>query len=416
MPFTGNAVVVTGVGAVASNGLNAKEFYKNCINGITGISKSNIMKEFSYDSEYVAEIMLQENLRWESKFKRIGEMACDEMLLDAGLDVNYIKSLEEKTVFAMASANVGSLRVEPQLRYKFGKSREALSYELNDYSKDNILDFNSVDSVYYFCEKLGIRGIALNVNAACASGTLAIGEVVKMIQSGKTTLGVAAGIDVLSDLSLSGFNSMKNMSDEPCRPFDKERKGITIGEGAAFIMLEEETHAKNRGAKIYGRILGVSSMNEAYHVTAPNPNGEGALWCMNHAIENKNFNKEQKLYINTHGTGTTANDAMEIKAMEKFAENNQVGHIWFSSTKSMIGHCLGAAGSLEFVCSVIGLHEGRMPISISVKDAVDYNSERLTLVRDPSLSVNYDMFISTSYAFAGNMVAICVEKCRGYGD
>jgi 3-oxoacyl-[acyl-carrier-protein] synthase II len=404
-------VVVTGVGAVASNGMNSKEYFESCARGISGICPSPIMEEFHYMTSYVGEVRIDKTLRWEAKFRKIGELACDEMMKDAGVTKENIENLGERTVFSMASANVGSLRLEPQLRSKYKIDTQGVSYEMNNYENNNsILDFNSADSYYHFSDRMGIRGMVLSSNAACASGTLAIGEAVRLIKAGYADVAVAAGIDILSDVSLAGFDCMSNLSKEPCKPFDKNREGITIGEGAAFIMLEREDYALKRGAKIYGRIVGFSSMNEAYHVTAPNPNGEGAFLCMHNILKKSENIQEKCIYINTHGTGTIANDIMELKAMEQLAQEYSLNHLWFSSTKSMIGHCLGASGSLEFVCSVIGLYEKRMPISISVETPIDFNTNKLTLVTDQEKSRPYDMFLSNSFAFAGNMASIGVEK------
>ncbi|BCJ93200.1 beta-ketoacyl-[acyl-carrier-protein] synthase II [Anaerocolumna cellulosilytica] len=405
------SVVVTGVGAVASNGMDSKEYFKNCALGITGICPSRIMEEFHYMTTYVGEVQLEKPLRWEAKFRKIGELACDEMMKDAGVTKEDIEDLGERSVFSMASANVGSLRLEPQLRLKYKIDTEGVSYEMKEYEKNNsILDFNSADGYYHFSERMGIQGTIISSNAACASGTLAIGEAVRLIKAGYADVAVAAGIDILSDISLAGFDCMSNLSKEPCKPFDKNREGITIGEGAAFVMLEREEYAIKRGAKIYGRIVGFSSMNEAYHVTAPNPNGEGAFLCMDNILKKSANIQDKCIYINTHGTGTLANDSMELKAMEQLVQKYSLNHLWFSSTKSMIGHCLGASGSLEFACSIIGLYEGRMPISISVDTPMEFNSDRLTLVTNQEKSRPYDMFLSNSFAFAGNMASIGVEK------
>ena len=406
------SVVVTGVGAVAPNGKNARDFYQNCISGVTGIRESSVMKDFNYMTKYAGEIVTDKPLRWESKFREIGERACADMLEDAQISKEYIEKLKERAVFSLASANLGSLRLEPLLRIKYGFDYTGITYDPGEYIKSNcsMLDFNSADCFYHFSNILGISGNVMGVNAACASGTLAIGEAVRMIETGRADMAVTAGIDVLSDLSLAGFNSLENLSTTPCKPFDINREGITIGEGAAFIMLEREDLALQRGAKIYGRIFGFASMNEAYQVTAPDPSRKGAFFCMNKVLEKIKGLQGKSLYINAHGTSTSVNDAMEIKAMELLSQTHKTDHLWFSSTKSMIGHCLGAAGSLEFVCSVIGLKEGTMPVSISVENPMEYDNKIMTLVTDKSKSRQYDLFLSNSFAFAGNMACIGVEQ------
>ena len=405
-------VVITGLGVVAPNGNNVEEFYQNCINGVTGICESDILKEFSFESKYAGEVHIGEDLRWEAKYRKIGDMASEEMLKSARMTKGDIEKFDVRTGFCIASANIGSLRLEPQLRFKEGldinQSKEDI--DLLKKRESDILDFNGTDCVYYFADKLGIGGPVISVNTACTSGTMAVGTGYRLIKSNQADVVVAAGIEVLSDLSLSGFNSMLNLSSNTCRPFDKGHNGITIGEGAAFVMLEEEESAIKRGATILGRVFGYTTANDAYHVTSPDPTGKGALWCMEQTLKNRKCNKDEKLYVNTHGTATKANDSMELKALVELQENNDINHIWFSSTKSMIGHCLGASGIIEFICSIKGLAHGKMPVSISAEDKVEFDESKLTLVRDQSESVPYDYFISNSFAFAGCASSIGVEK------
>lgn len=405
-------VVITGLGVVAPNGMNVTEFYENCTKGITGIKKSKILDEFSYSTKYVGEVSLQEDLRWEAKFKKIGNLACDEMLKDSGLSRDDIESAGNRAAFCMASANVGSLRLEPQLRYLAGLNIDSSKKDLSYISelKNVVYDFNSTDYSYYFCNKLGVQGAVYSINAACASGTMSVGTGYRLIKNNQADIVIAAGIDILSDLSLAGFNSMLNLTSKPCCPFDKKHDGINIGEGAAFLMLEDAESAVKRGAKIYGKIFGYTTSNDAYHITAPDPTGQGALWCMKKTLESRKSNKDEKLYVNTHGTSTKANDSMELKALEDLQSSSGIDHIWFSSTKSMIGHCLGASGNLELVCSVKGLADGKMPLSISVDDKMDFDESKLTLVTDEADSVPYDVLLSNSFAFAGNSSSIGVEK------
>ena len=405
-------VVITGIGAVAANGMNVDEFYINSIKGISGIATSSIMKDFDYMTEYVGEIKLEYNARWESKFKMIGTMACNEMLRDSGLTSADIEQLEERAILCMATANVGSLRLEPQLIMKNQYNIEGCNYKLSEFKKNNmdVLDFNSSDCFFYFADLLGVRGAVLSSNVACASSTTAIGEATRMIELGKADVAIVAGIDVLSDLSLAGFNVLNNMSIKPCKPFDKKRSGITIGEGAGFILLESEEYAKKRDAKIYGVILGYATLNEGYHVTAPDPSGDGVKRCLDILYEKGDIGDTNCLYINTHGTGTVVNDAMELKGIEKFLQDKEFDKVYFSSTKSMIGHCLGASGALEFICSVKGLVSGAMPLSISVDEAMNFDADKLVLVDTKEKSKAYDAFISNSFAFAGNMVSILVQR------
>jgi len=405
-------VVVTGIGAVAANGLNVSEFYSNCIEGITGIAKSRIMDDFNYMTKYVGEVKLDEELRWESKFKKMGTMACDEMLADAKINKDDIAALDDRAILFMATANVGSLRLEPQMRKVHNHSINGCNYELNFFEKNNMakLDFNSSDCYLYFADRLGINGAVASSNVACASSTSAIVDATRLIELGKIDLAVIAGIDVLSDLSLIGFTVLNNLSAEPCKPFDKNRAGITIGEGAGFILLESEEYARKRNARIYGKIKGYVTLNEGYHVTSPNPSGEGVKKSFDVLNKNKAIENTECLYVNTHGTGTSINDSMELKGIEDFLKDKKMNKVYFSSTKSMIGHCLGASGALEFVCSLKGLECGKMPLSVSVDDPMDFDTDKLELVDTTEKSRSYDAFISNSFAFAGNMASVLVSK------
>lgn len=407
-----NGVVVTGMGAVTANGLNVSEFYSSCVEGISGIAESQIMNDFDYMTKYVGEVKLNDNSRWESKFKSIGTMACNEMLADASITKKDIESLGDRAILFMATASVGSLRLEPQMRKIHNHNIDGCNYELNFFEKNNmeILDFNSSDCYFYFANRLGIQGSVFSSNVACASSTSAIVDASRLIELGKIDMAIVAGIDVLSDLSLAGFTVLNNLSVEPCKPFDKNRSGITIGEGAGFILIENEEYAKKRRAKIYGKILGYVSLNEGYHVTSPNPSGDGVKKCFDLLNKNNAVVEAECLYVNTHGTGTVINDSMEIKGIEKFLQDKEMNRVYFSSTKSMIGHCLGASGILEFICSLKGLECGKMPLSVSVNEPMIFDKRKLELVDSKEKSKSYDAFISNSFAFAGNMASVLVGK------
>lgn len=405
-------VLITGIGVITANGHTAQQHYEHAIKGVNGIEKTSCLEDFDYMSSYAGEVKLDQPLRWEAKFKKLSEIACKEMLEDANMTSEDIASLEERGILCAASANVGSLRLEPQLRVKHDIHVDHCDYEHEQLKKHDmsVLDFNSSDGFLYIRDMLGVQGATMAVNAACASGTLAIGHGAAMIQTGRSDVAVVAAVDVFSDLSFAGFHALANLNSEPCKPFDKNRNGINIGEAAVFILLEEKTHALNRNAKIYGEVSGFACLNEGYHVTAPNPTGEGAITCMSAVYAKRNQKSLKSVYVNTHGTGTVPNDQMEIKALEAFAQKNEIEQVYFSSTKSMIGHCLGASGTIEFACSTMGLKYGKMPISIRVDEPIDYDQSRLTLIDASDKSCEYTAFISNSLAFAGNVASVMVEK------
>lgn len=396
-------VVVTGVGVVTSHAENAGGFLNAVTKGISGIRKSGILSQYGYATEYCGLIDKDPSERWEEKFHRIGTQAIRELLDDAQIRPDEIRSLGSRTAYFLASASLGSLRMERLLKKRATQGE--------DLYEEKALDGNSSDCCFYFKEQLGIQGPVFKVDVACASGMVAIGEAVQLIQAGAADLCVSSGIDVLNDLTLSGFNSMNNMDPEPCRPFDQSHNGITIGEGAGFVLLESLQHAKERGAKIYGRITGYVSGNDAYHVTAPDPSGDGAFYCMNEVLRQWGKTPEQ-IYINTHGTATRQNDEMEMLAIERLVKEFGFSRLVFSSTKSMIGHTLGSSGMLEFIASLLCMGKNVAPVSISVATPMEYDTSRMYLHTDPEERIFYDGFLSNSFAFAGNSACIGAEIYR----
>lgn len=402
MDLSNREVVVTGIGVVTSNGVNASEFQDAVIHGKMGIKKTPILELFPYSTSYGGWIDDGINDRWEERFIRISRNALDQALNDAKLTKKDIQSLDEMASLYLGSANLGSLKIERQLSERFERNLPL----------EDPLDFNTVEAIFDLVNRSGVRGKLCQVDAACASGKIALGEAFRSIQQGEAALCVVGGTDVFSDLSLTGFDAMNNLDDSPCKPFDKNRNGITIGEGAAVVILEERDRAEARGAKIYGKIFGYHTANDAYHVTAPDPTGQGAAHCMEEVIKEWDSMKSV-LYVNTHGTATKANDEMELKAMEIIQQTFQFERIYFSSTKSLIGHTLGASGLIEFIASVLALEKEKFPVSISVTKPMEYDEEHLTLVTEEMPSHHCNAFISNSFAFAGNSATIGFEKIGG---
>lgn len=392
-------IVVTGVGIVTSNGNNAKEFQEAVIEGKMGIKECPIFEDFSYSTKYGGWIDDGVNDRWDGRFSRLSRISLDEAMADANLTSEEISSLGHRAELYIGSANLGSLKLEKQLRGKWS----------GKISPDAPLDFNTSDITFDLSSRSGTRGKICKVDAACASAKIGIGEAFRSIQQNRADLCIVGGVDVFSDLSLSGFDAMNNLDSTPCKPFDRDHNNITIGEGAAFLVLEEKKRAKNRGAKMYGRIFGYHTSNDAYHVTAPDPSGEGAAFCMTKVLEEWD-NKDRILYVNAHGTGTHANDSMEVLALEVVQEKFAFDKIYFSSTKSLIGHTLGASGLIEFIASLLALEKGKMPLSISVKNPMDFNRDRLELVLSGTEYPICRAFVSNSFAFAGNSASIGYEK------
>lgn len=210
---------------------------------------------------------------------------------------------------------------------------------------------------------------AFTVSTACASGTDAIGIAARRILTGKADIMIAGGVDVLSDFSIAGFHVLQALTSDKVRPFDKNRSGLAVGEGAAFVVLESKSHATLRGARIYARVMGYASRSDANHLTGPHKEGRGLADAISKALLDAGIKPHEIGYINAHGTGTVYNDLMETKAIKK-ALGAEAYSVPISSTKSMLGHSFGAAGAIEVICCILSIINGVIPptINFSEKD------------------------------------------------
>jgi 3-oxoacyl-[acyl-carrier-protein] synthase II len=222
-------------------------------------------------------------------------------------------------------------------------------------------------------------------------------------------IAIAGGSESLSEVTFGGFNSLRSVDEGYCRPFDLNRKGLSLGEGAAFLILEEEEHARRRGIKVHAEIRGYGISGDGQHMTAPDPEGKGAARAMQQALQDGGINPEEIDYINAHGTATPANDAAETKAVKKLL-GDRAGKVPVSASKSMIGHCLGAAGALEAVATVLAVRDDRIPPTIHYQTPdpecdLDYvpNQAREAVVKAA---------LSNSFAFGGNNTALVFGKWK----
>jgi len=254
-------------------------------------------------------------------------------------------------------------------------------------------------------ERHNLDGPRLSISTACASGTDAIGIAARKISGGKAEVMVAGGADVLSDFALTGFHALRALTETKVRPFDRNRSGLALGEGAAFLVLESEHHATERGAKIYGRILGYSSRLDAHHLTAPHREGRGLTDAVRQALVEASLGSEGIGYINAHGTGTVYNDLMETTVIKKvFGE--AAYRIPISSTKSMLGHSFGAAGAIETICCLLAIWDKKVPPTINYEE-MDPQCD-LDYIPNEARSLDLRYAMSLSAGFGGQNSAIIV--------
>jgi len=250
-------------------------------------------------------------------------------------------------------------------------------------------------------EKFGINAPAQVIANACASGTNAIGHAFNAIRTGRYQRILAGGYDALSELVFVGFDSLQAATPEKCRPFDSNRSGMVLGEGAALFALEEFESARRRGAEILGEIIGYGISTDNHHLTQPNPDGSGPRRAMEQALAQAELKPKQVGYINAHGTGTVLNDTAEGKAiMELF------GEVPVSSTKSMMGHSLGAAGAIEAVVSLLALQHQFLPPNINFREA----ELSLNIVANQPRDAQFDCAVSNSFGFGGTNATIVLRK------
>ena len=261
--------------------------------------------------------------------------------------------------------------------------------------------------------KFGAKGPTLPIVTACATSTHTIGEAYRVIKHGYADAIIAGGSEAsINELAMAGFINCQalNLSEDPSEgsiPFDKRRGGFVMGEGAGILILEEYEHAKKRGAKIYAEVVGYGNTSDAYHITAPDPEGDGAVRAIQAAVKEAKVSDNDEIYFNAHGTGTHLNDAMETKAIKKvFGKKAYDIHI--SSTKSMTGHMMGATGAVEAIASVMALNEGIIPPTINYKEKDEECDLNYTVNKAENVDVDYA--ISTSLGFGGHNACIAFKK------
>lgn len=417
-------VVITGLGVATPLGISVADVWERLLRGesgikkldCTGCEKSEVRAAGVIDDEdfHILKTSL-EDIHEEMAERRtvFGLWAAREALRDAGFSEN-IDSDNAGVVFA---AGLGVNRLEDISNFldesgRFDRMR--FFQELKNVSKDSIVRCTSNLPAALIGKAYGLKGVNSTITTACASATQAIGTAFRLIQSGEADIMLAGGADsMINPVGLVYFVLLgaASTSDEPpetvCKPFDRRRSGLVMGEGAGAVVLESEDHARTRGARIYAELAGYGSSMDAYQVTAPEPKGGGAELSMKKAIEDAFLVPEDIDYINAHGTGTKLNDIAETEAIKRvFSEH--AGKIAISSSKSMIGHLLAASGGPEFVFTTLSVYNNWVHPTINLtrrdlKCDLDY-------VSDGSRQMEVRAAISNSFGFGGQNGSVVVKK------
>ena len=380
-------VVITGIGAVCGNAADMEELKEACRNGISGIRTCSVFDAGKLLTDQFGEA---EWITGDNRLYELIKIACEQMMEDAQLTRTQIMSYGTSCrMFYGTLLSTSDTYLQHSDSLLDGREDHSLAL-MNEFAD-------------YAAGLTGVKGVIDVSSAACASGTTAVGMAFDYIRSGQCECAIAGGADSLNRISAYGFHALKSLSGSVCNPYDETHDGINIGECGAFFMVESLSHALARGAKIYCEIIGYALGNDAYHITSPQPGGEEAWHTMTAALEDAGITCTELDYINGHGTGTVLNDAMEIGAMHLLYGEGKKPHV--SSTKALVGHCMGASGAIE-LASVIGMMESSAPIRMP-KLQHPLGGEKMFLAPD-HLDIRYAM--SNSFGFAGNSASLIIKK------
>ena len=404
-------VAVTGVGAISPVGLDSNESWNSIKNGKLGISKINSFDSSNLAVHIAAEVkgfLPEEKLgkkdsRRLDRFSQFACVASMEAFDMSGLDA---ESLDMTRFSSIVGSGVGGIMtLSDQFDVFFNKGPERISpflipMMLPDMASGNV------------SMKLGLKGINYSPVSACATGTDAIGQAFDLIVKGDIDYAVAGGSEAaICPIAVAGFDSCRALSsnqdpESACRPFDKERDGFILGEGAGILLLENYDVAVKRGANILAEVVGYGASSDAHHITQPSPGGEGAARAMNLALKRAKVNSDEIKYINAHGTSTPLNDKFETMSIKTVFGNDT--KIPISSTKSMTGHLLGAAGGIEAVFCIKALQDQVAPPTINYKNP-DEDCD-LDYIPNEARETSLEMVMSNSLGFGGHNASLIFSK------
>ena len=399
-------VVVSGLGAVCAIGKNKEEYWKNLIEGKCGISKIDLFDTKEHRTQTGAQVkdfhpekyIPSKKLKRMSRTDRLGIIAAQEAIGDSEIDLE--KEDRERIGVLLGAGAGGMFEAEEYHRALLTKGRRKPRPSL-------LISHPPCVTTDYIAKEFGLRGPRSTIVTACSSSATSIGHAADLIKDEKALVMITGGSDALCQLTYSGFNSMRVVDKNICRPFDKNRTGLSLGESAGILVLEELEHAKNRGAEIYCEFLGYALSGDAHHMTAPHPEARGAIQAIREALKDAKIKPKDVDYINAHGTATPFNDEIETLAIKEVFEERAY-QIPVSSTKSMVGHCLGAAGAIEAVATALAIKNNMTPPTANYE------------TKDPQCDLDYvpgkarkkeiKVALSNSFAFGGNNTVLVFGK------
>jgi len=406
-------VAITGLGAVTSLGLDVPTLWANIVEGRSGVAPTEAFDSKDHTSKIASEVRNFDPSQWMERrdakrldrFAQFALAAAVEAVADSGID--FQREDRDRVGVIVGTGIGGLIEMEQQmLRMLDGGPRRVSPFLI-----PKLMANAAAGVVSIRWELAGPNSCSVT---ACSSATHSLGDALRCIQRGEADMVLSGGAEAaITPLGMAGFCSMSALStrnDDPTaasRPFDKDRDGFVMGEGAGVVLLEEVEHARARGAKIYAELVGFGATGDGYHITAPQPDGQGAAKAMSRAMEDAGVSPDQVDYINAHGTSTLLNDAMETKAIHK-ALGAAADSVAVSSTKSMLGHLLGATGGVELILAALAVHNDIAPPTINYHTP-DPDCD-LFYVPNESKRMTITHAMSNTLGFGGHNASLVLRK------
>ncbi|MBK8243108.1 MAG: beta-ketoacyl-ACP synthase II [Saprospiraceae bacterium] len=410
-------VVVTGIGVLSPIGNNQQDFLNGLQHGISGAGLITRFDASLFKTRFACELknfnpedfLDRKEARKLDPFAQYALVVAEEAMKDSGIELEKVNRMKFGVIWGSGIGGFYTLETDI--------SEAALLTGPPRYSPFLIPKLISDIAPGHISIKYGLMGINYGTVSACASSSHAISNAYDYIKYGKANLILTGGSEAaITRAGVGGFSSMKALSERnddfstASRPYDRDRDGFVLGEGAGALILEEYEHAKARGAKIYAEIVGTGLSADAYHITAPHPDGIGAKAAMELALEEANMNPDQIDYINTHGTSTPLGDIAEVKAIQHvFGED--VYKLNISSTKSMTGHLLGAAGAIESIAGILGMNHHFVPPTINHVTDDPALDPKLNFTFNEAQEKVINAFISNTFGFGGHNSSVIFKRC-----
>lgn len=401
-------VVVTGLGAISPLGNNVSDFWENLTNGVSGADRITHFDPSQFRTHFACELKdydvsehLEHNtIRRSDPYSQYALVSTDQAVEDSGLNFDEMDPFDTGVIWGSGQGGMKTFEEEVK-----NYTERDYNPRFNPFFVPKLI-INMAPGMISM--KYGLMGINYATVSACATSNTAIMDALNYIRWGKAKVMITGGSEAgITEASFGGFSAMRAMSqrnDDPksaSRPFDKDRDGFVMGEGAATLILEEYEHAKARGANIYAEVTGAAMTADAYHMTATHPEGKGATAAMKQALNDSELNAKEVDYLNTHATSTPVGDISEIKAaVNVFGEDSD--HLSIGATKSMTGHLLGAAGAIEAIASIKSINNNLIPPTINTENIDEDIPSSLDIVLGQAKEKNVDVVMSNTFGFGGH--------------